>query len=640
MKTWIYTTLATFFGPQQGAARLYSFLKNKGHDISLKDLNQESYFSLLSPEFLGPVMDLMKVNIDSITRNGFLRRDVASILLNSSNDAIRQLVVKGMLAHKAPTSFPAVNDVLRKSLFGLVSSRINSDNLYYALLNEQDFVIAEIDKARKTLYQEFYRLPTQEFLKNFYTLLCGKALIDAAYFPAQLDFGLGFSGTAFGPKADDILRAIQDEQHNFLLPYYRQKVVPDLMKEPPEVVGISITHMSEFISAFTLAHLIKLAHPEIHIVLGGSCVSEVSDRIARNKSLWEWFDSLVIGPGEYALSELVERLESKTDLSGVPNLIYKDRGEIKKSTRLVEFDINDACTPEYESLRPKSLLPLETTSGCYWGKCIFCFYPRQGTAGCSPEYEKKRIRNIELVLGDVAKLKEMYDPVAIGFTDSAMHPKRIEQIAEQNLKSQNKIKFFTFMRFEKEFKSEAFCNKLAEGGFMGGQAGLESGSQRVNDIIEKGIPLSDAVQIIGNFNKTGLLLHVYSIVGVPGETRKEAEMTYKFFKTWHSKLKLDWQIYPLYILEQSPLRQRTQEFGLQVFPLPDDYLIDSMGYQVENGLSQEESMGLAISFNEKLKRYAHPLNQIMDIESLKLFLFAQMAKGTPPGKVKNRLKGL
>jgi len=215
-----------------------------------------------------------------------------------------------------------------------------------------------------------------------------------------------------------------------------------------------------------------------------------------------------------------------------------------------------------------------------------------------------------------------------------MHPKRIEAIAEENLRSERKVKFFTLFRFEKAFKSKAFCRKLAEGGFLGGYVGLESGSQRVNDvIINKGVNLGDAEVIIKNFHDAGLLLHVTSIVGMPGETEEDALMTYGFFKRWHRWLKLDWQIYPLYVLEQSPLAQRASELGLEVSPLPDDFLVESMGYRSERGLSQEESMSLSISFTEKLRRFMHPLNQIMDIESLKIFLLAQMAKGIPPDKV-------
>jgi len=149
------------------------------------------------------------------------------------------------------------------------------------------------------------------FLKHYYTLLCGKAIIDAAYYPTQIDLGLGFYGTAFGVATADIIRAVTDERYNFLIPYYRKKVLPQVKAEHPDVVGISMTCQSELVPAFTLAHMIKSVDPNIHIVLGGGLVTELAYRMVKNPPLWEMFDSLIEGPGEVAFTELIERLERK-----------------------------------------------------------------------------------------------------------------------------------------------------------------------------------------------------------------------------------------------------------------------------------------------------------------------------------------
>jgi hypothetical protein len=238
------------------------------------------------------------------------------------------------------------------------------------------------------------------------------------------------------------------------------------------------------------------------------------------------------------------------------------------------------------------------------------------------------------VLKDIRELQDRYNPCAIALTDSSVHPKRIEAIAAENLRSGKKVPFSALFRLEKEFKSKTFCRKLAEGGFLGGYVGLESGSQRVNDIINKGIDISDAGIIIRNFYDTGILLHIFSIIGIPGETREDALMTFDFLKRWHRQITLDWVIYYLLVLEQSAIARCTSELGLEVTPLPADYLVDVMRYKTEKGLSQEESVSLAIGYTEKLKRFRHPLHHIMDVESVALFLLAQRAKGIMPDKVK------
>jgi len=633
LKTWICNTLTTFFGPLQGSARLYAYIKKQGHDVSLKDFNQNAYFALLSREYLEQTFERLRLITDSAKRSKFLRENLGSLLLHSSNNATKQLIAKGILVDNPRYRFIKTNHMMKRFIFEIINARIKHDNIFYALLSNREYIISEIDHAREILDKKFLSLAPKEFLDNFYILLCGKALIDAAYFPAQLDFGLGFHGTAYAPRAGDILRAVTDERHNFLLPYYRKEVLPLFTKEHPDVVGISITHISEFIPAFTLAHILKTENPKIHICLGGSVLTEVAHRVSENLPLWSLFDSFIIGPGEYAFSELIARIEANSNLSVVPNLIYKEKDTIKRSEKLQEFDINDACTPEYTSLRPKSGLPLETASGCYWGKCIFCYYPKQGTAGFDPEHNKTRIRNMDLVLEDIRILKDKYDPIYIGITDSSLHPKRIEQIAENNIRNGKKVNFSAFIRFEKEFKSPAFCQKLAEGGFLGGQVGLESGSQRVNSIINKGISLNDAEIIIKNFYKAGILLHLYTLVGIPGETMQDATRTYNFLKRWSHMLTLDWQLLAVYILEHSPLVNRADELGLTTTPLPKDFLIDVMKYQTKQGMSQEESVAVAIRFCERLKRFMHPMNKIMDIESVKLVLLALKSKGVTPNKI-------
>jgi anaerobic magnesium-protoporphyrin IX monomethyl ester cyclase len=613
MKAWICTTLASFFGPMQGAARLFAYTKKNGYDVALKDLNQDAYFWLLSRANLEQLCQTLSYSIDSTSRNRYYREDIGGILAFNSNNRIIELIKN--LSGKEP---------LHKDVF-------------YSLLEAQDCILAEVEKSRQILDKQFLSLQPDEFLSNYRTLLIGKAIIDAVYYPAMLDMGLGFYGNAYSTSANDIIRATTDTRFNFILPYFQQVVIPSLQKEQPEVVGISVTHTSEFIPAFTLARVVKTFNPQIHVCLGGSTVTEVGYRISKNPQLWEYFDSLVLGPGENAFSKLIESLSVGKDLAGVPNLIYKTKGNIIKSSIEQEFDINEACTPEYVSVRPKTPLPLETASGCYWGKCIFCYYPRQGTADIATGYNKKRVRNIELVLKDIEKLRDTYNPAYIGITDSSLHPDRIEQIVDFNNSNNKKVTFAAFIRLEKEFKSPAFCKKIAEGGFLGGQAGLESGSQRINDIINKGVNLSDAEFIIRNIHEAGMLTHLYTLIGTPGETALDASKTRDFINRLQPVLALGWQIYSLYVVENGPLNERAEEFGLKVFPLPDEYLSQFTIYSTQSGLSQDESITLALKYSEELRSLIHPLHNIMDVESHKVFLLTQKANGIAPKLISEML---
>jgi anaerobic magnesium-protoporphyrin IX monomethyl ester cyclase len=610
MKTWICSTLASFFGPMQGPARLNAYLQKDGYSISLKDFNQNAYFSLLSPGNLRQTLEVLQNNLDTFSRTAYLRENIGSILSNSSRHGINRL------------------------LENATGRKLENKDILFGLLEASDFIIGEVDKARHVLDEKFFDLPSREFLSMFRMLLCGKAIIDAAYFPAQLDMGLGFYGTAYSANSQDIIRATIDTRYNFLLPYFQNEVIPVFKEEQPGIVGISITHTSELVPAFTLARQIKSINASTHICLGGATLTEVAYRIVKNPALREFYDSLVLGPGEVAFGELIDHLESHKDLSGVPNLMYKAGETIKRSEKTLEFDINNACTPDFVSVRPGSVLPLETASGCYWGKCIFCYYPRQGSPSEDPAYDKKRVRRTDLVLQDIATLRDKYNPGFIGFTDSSLHPHRIQEIADYNVSTEKKVNFSAFIRLEKEFLSPSFCRKIAEGGFLGGQVGLESGSQRVNDIIRKGVDLQDAEAILHNFHDAGILTHVYTLIGTPGETYEDAMKTGAFLERMHEILPLGWQVYPLYVVEHGPLNERAAEFGLNVIPLPDDYLSQFTLYGVKDGLSQNESTQLSLRFSEQLRSHLHPVCDLMDIESCKIFILIQRARGVPREEIK------
>jgi hypothetical protein len=441
-----------------------------------------------------------------------------------------------------------------------------------------------------------------------------------------LDFGFGFWGTEWDVTASDALRATRDERHNYLIPFYRKAVMPRVRSEQPRLLGLSVTHASELIPALTLSRMVREEFPETHVVLGGAAVADIRDRIARNPRLWELIDSLVYGPGEIAFMELVEALEGGRPLSQVPNLIYRaDSGEIRYSDRTAEVAPDDFTTPEYVGLRPGAGVALETSSSCYWGRCAFCYYPRQGTSCRDYVNMPVMARSLEKVFEDMRTLQERHDPAYIGFTDSALSPERIGRIAEYNRSSGLNIPFSAFVRLEKEFASLDFCRSLAQGGFIGGQAGLESANEHINARLNKGIDLSLAPAILRNFRQSGLLLHLYTLVGFPGETVEESWNTYRFLKRHRRDITLDWQVYSLWVLENGPLVERAKEYGLTVRPLPDDMLVPLCTYEVAEGMGQADSVKQSLLFEEKLRPLRHWLSDLFDVESCKIILLLRFA---------------
>jgi len=124
----------------------------------------------------------------------------------------------------------------------------------------------------------------------------------------------------------------------------------------------------------------------------------------------------------------------------------------------------------------------------------------------------------------------------------------------------------------------------------------------------------------------------FRITALCARKPEDAMMTYKFLKKWRRLIKLNWQLFSIYVFEKSALAARAEEFGIHTRPLPDTYLVEAMRYTIDQELSQEASVSMSIRINEKLKRYLHPLNKIMDIESMKQLVLAFKSKDMMPGK--------
>lgn len=652
MKTFLINTLVNFLGSPQGPARLHGYAQREGMDITFLNLNHDIYSYFFSEKVLtGLLMEARSRLFWALSRDQFFRRNFGSILIKSSAGEMTRLLAEVLLKLETGdlkletensignTSQPPnfrfrisnfkhyASHFTRYASRPLVRRKLSADNIPFVLLGNIEEVARRIGEAQETMDRHFCRQSADEFLGQFRTLLCGKAIIDALHYPAQLDIGLGFQGTEWSPTAEDTLRAADDRRHNYLIPYYESEVMPKLRREEPGLVGLSATHMSELIPAFTLAKLIRKELPDTHITLGGAAISDIRVRLAKNRCLWNYIDSVVYGPGEIPFLNLAEAVENGREYSNVPNLIYRSNGNVRFSERTAELESDEYATPEYVNLRPGSGVVLETSSSCYWGKCRFCYYPRQGNSRREFTAMPCRERSLERVFEDMRTLVDCHDPCYIGFTDSAIPPKRLEAIVEHNRTSEHSVPFSAFIRFEEKFASRSFCRKLAEGGFLGGQAGLETGTERVNGLINKGINLQLVPKILRNFRHNGILVHAYTLVGFPGETESEAWETYRFIKKHRRDLTMDWQVYPLRVLENGPLAESAEEFGLKVQSLPGNVLVPLCRYESESGLSQSEANRLSVLFETKLAGFRKKVCRWMDAELYKLFLFKSCAEG-------------
>lgn len=160
--------------------------------------------------------------------------------------------------------------------------------------------------------------------------------------------------------------------------YYKNKAIPDILRHNPKIIGISITVPTQTLQVFELVRLLREYGYKDIIVLGGNIVTRLYNDMAL-----EWVFDLVDGiinlQGEKSLLQIYRSFENHGDLRGVPNLTWRDKGEIVRNLSM-PLKSEEFAAPDFSDLPVNNYwgtnyLTMVAGRGCYYGKCSFCAIP-------------------------------------------------------------------------------------------------------------------------------------------------------------------------------------------------------------------------------------------------------------------------
>jgi len=133
------------------------------------------------------------------------------------------------------------------------------------------------------------------------------AFVSTLYFPTRISVvDNQWRYSIYSSK--DILKAVADEQENPYLEVFRSRLVPDILAQAPDLVGVSITATSQIMPGLTLCRLIKQANPDLHLTIGGSIFTRLVDNLRRVDAMFQFADDFVVFEGETSLLELIHQL--------------------------------------------------------------------------------------------------------------------------------------------------------------------------------------------------------------------------------------------------------------------------------------------------------------------------------------------
>jgi len=404
---------------------------------------------------------------------------------------------------EAPLGLARLAGFLRANGIDVQCLDLNQEGLEYLLGRETPVVEAEDTWSRRALKGRAGKVSD---LRNAATYAnpgrYGRAIADLSRALAVtsrslspgVEVGLAdYHDEGLSPlRKEDLVAAAEDPGTGPFRAFFEERLAP---LDPQGIVGISVNFLSQALSAFAVAGIVKTRWPAAKVVMGGGLITSwvLQGRISVEEDFSGHVDHLVAGRGEEALAAFC----------GLPPPYRQAPPDFS--------DFLDLCY-----FAPTRILPYNFSLGCPWKRCSFC--PEKA--------ENSRYQSVptDRACDEVAFLLEKHGPGLFHFTDNEIAPLHLRALAA----SPPGRPWYGFARFSHLLEDPGFCRDLAASGCRMLQLGLESGDQAVLDSLCKGTELDGIDRALRALDEAGIGVFLYVLFGTPAEDHDAALRTRDF----------------------------------------------------------------------------------------------------------------
>lgn len=360
-----------------------------------------------------------------------------------------------------------------------------------------------------------------------------------------------------------------------------------------ELVCFSVPFPGNLYSAFRCAQHLKANYPGIKTAMGGG-FPNTELRSVSDVRVFEYFDFITLDDGELPLELLLQYLSTSNKTTSAPARMRPD--EERNSGAAPPIPEKEVSGPGHDSEPPKPLLkrtfhlengaviyndfslqrdyrqsevgtpdytglPLDRyisvieianpmhslwsdgrwnkltmAHGCYWGKCTFCDVSLDYIGNYQPVQHTMLVDRMEELIAQTGE-------TGFHFVDEAAPPALMRDLALEIIRRKLRLTWWTNIRFEKSFTPD-LCRLLQASGCIAVSGGLEVASDRLLDLIQKGVTVEQVARVTGAFTDAGIMVHSYLMYGYPTQTEQETidslEMVRQLFQAgviqsgfWH-----------------------------------------------------------------------------------------------------------
>jgi hypothetical protein len=329
-----------------------------------------------------------------------------------------------------------------------------------------------------------------------------------------------------------------------------------IQKVQPKLVCISVPFPGNLYTSLRCGQWLKQHHPTIKVAMGGG-FANTELRSLSDPRVFEFYDFITLDDGETPIELLIQHIDGKIEVQDLKRCFTLLNGVVTYINESIfpDYKQHQLGTPDYEGLwldqyisvielvNPMHSLwsdgrwnKLTMAHGCYWGKCTFCDISLDYIKTYEPATASLLADRMELMIAQTGQN-------GFHFVDEAAPPALMKALAIEIIKRKLVVSWWANVRFEKSFTQD-LCLLLKASGCIAVSGGLEVASDRLLELIQKGITVAQVARVSKHFNDAGIMVHAYLMYGFPTQTVQETvnslEMVRQLFETgvlksafWH-----------------------------------------------------------------------------------------------------------
>lgn len=402
----------------------------------------------------------------------------------------------------------------------------------------------------------------------------------------------------------------------------------------PSLVAISVPFPGNLYTAFRCAQWIKKHYPAVKIAMGGG-FPNTELRSLSDPRVFEFYDFITLDDGEAPIEQVLAHIDGRIPATELKRSFMLQDGAVTyiNNKSCSDYKQGQVGTPDYsdllldkyisaiEVINPMHSLwsdgrwnKLTMAHGCYWGKCTFC--------DISLDYIKLFEPLTASLLCD--RMEEMIAQTGengFHFVDEAAPPALMRALAMEIIRRKLVVSWWTNIRFEKSFTRD-LCILLKASGCIGVSGGLEVASDRLLELIQKGITVAQVARVNKHFTEAGIMVHAYLMYGFPTQTAQETI----------DSLEMVRQLFEAGILQSAFWHQFTMTAHSPVGLAPEKFKVkkqvDLVGTFANNDIEHEDPTGTdhasySYGLKKSLLNYMHgacldyPLHKWFDFKTPK-----------------------